>query len=226
MTKESSKTPCLFYIACSGFTSLFSLISDISFAMSLWLSSVLSRLFPPFRGHIHAPDCASSDFLPDHDLHNSWGCDYSSQSVVNHEKLRHLWEQYGRDPTGVRRNYHNLLREYTTLFRNFFNGYYPISLHAHVSDALLPTTVSSLIQNTCASSPLVLNNPALAPSSSATEDGKKIQQFVLDYLGWEELHVTHPRFAVVQGLYGAAFGPLVSTLVRTISAQVLRDSLV
>ncbi|EER44008.1 conserved hypothetical protein [Histoplasma capsulatum H143] len=176
--------------------------------MSLWLSSVLSRLFPPFRGNIHAPDCAPSDFLPDHDLHNSWGCDYSSQSVVNHEKLRHLWEQYGRDPTGVRRNYHNLLREYTTLFRNFFNGYYPISLHAHVSDALLPTTVSSLIQNTCASSPLVLNNPALAPSSSATEDGKKIQQFVLDYLGWEELHVTHPRFAVVQGLYGAAFGPL------------------
>ncbi|EQL32949.1 uncharacterized protein BDCG_17759 [Blastomyces dermatitidis ER-3] len=176
--------------------------------MSSWLSSVLSRVLPPSRGDSHGRDSAPSDLLPDHDLHNSWGCNYSAQSVLNHERILPLWEQYGRDPTGVRRNYHNLLREYTALFRDFFDGYYPISLHGHVSDALLPTTVSSLIQNTCATSPLVLNNPTLAPSSSAGEDGRKIQQFVLDYLGWEQLHVEQPKFAVVQGLYGAAFGPL------------------
>ncbi|KAK2745944.1 hypothetical protein FQN55_006016 [Onygenales sp. PD_40] len=177
--------------------------------MALWLSSALSRvLFPPLRVNSDATDRVPPESLPDHDLHNSWGCNYSSQSVVKHERMRHLWEQYGRDPTGVRRSYHNLLREYTLLFRDFFKGYYPISLHAHVSDALLPTTVASLILNTCASSPLVLDNAALAPSSSSTENGRKIQQFVLDYLGWDQLHVEHPKFAVVQGLYGAAFGPL------------------
>ncbi|KAL3471604.1 hypothetical protein BJX99DRAFT_266597 [Aspergillus californicus] len=140
------------------------------------------------HSHSHTP----SKILPDHDFHNSWGCVYSGESTLENDRIRALWQQYGENPTKVERKYHSLLSEYTLLFRDFFQGYYPISLHAHVSDALLPTTVASLILNTCASSPAVLNNRDLAPSPLPTEDGKKIQQF----------------FATVQGIYGAAFGPL------------------
>ncbi|KAL4875665.1 hypothetical protein BJY04DRAFT_201359 [Aspergillus karnatakaensis] len=146
--------------------------------------------------------------LPDHDFHNSWGCVYSGESTLKHPRIRDLWQQYGECPVKVERQYHSLLSEYTLLFQDFFQGYYPISLHAHVSDALQPTTVASLILNTCSSCPVVLNNSDLAPSSLPTEDGKQIQNFVLNYLGWNELHVHSPRFATIQGIYGAAFGPL------------------
>ncbi|KAL2841734.1 hypothetical protein BJY01DRAFT_256940 [Aspergillus pseudoustus] len=146
--------------------------------------------------------------FPDHDFHNSWGCVYSGESTLKDEGVRQLWQEYAENPTKVERKYHGILTKYTQLFTTFFRGYYPISLHAHVSDALLPTTVASLILNTCASSPLILINPDLAPSALPTEDGKKIQRHVLEYLGWNESHVTHPKFAAVQGIYGAAFGPL------------------
>jgi hypothetical protein len=52
------------------------------------------------------------------------------------------------------------LGEYTNLFSEFF-GYWPISLHAHATDALAPTTVASLVLNTVATSPLVLGSEGL-----------------------------------------------------------------
>ncbi|KAL4924108.1 pyridoxal phosphate-dependent transferase [Aspergillus undulatus] len=146
--------------------------------------------------------------LPDHDFHNAWGCVYSGESTLKHGRMRQLWHEYGQNPAKVERKYHSLLSEYTLLFRDFFQGYYPISLHAHVSDALLPTTVASLILNTCSTSPAVLGKPGLAPTSLPTENGKKIQDFVLEYLGWNQLHLKQPKFAIIPGIYGAAFGPL------------------
>ncbi|CEL03903.1 hypothetical protein ASPCAL05041 [Aspergillus calidoustus] len=146
--------------------------------------------------------------LPNHDFHNSWGCIYSGETTAKDKAVRQWWQEYFQNPALVETRYHDLLRTYTQTFAAFFCGYYPISLHAHVSDALSPTTVASLILNTCATSPLVLTTPDLAPSALATEQGKKTQEYVLGYLGWNESHVKNPRFAAVQGIYGAAFGPL------------------
>jgi hypothetical protein len=161
---------------------------------------------PGEETHIKAP----LDSVPDHDFHSSWGSTYSSRCIVNSVRTRQLWEQYACDSAGVERKYHILLNEYTELFRTFFNGYYPISLHAHASDALLPTTIASLLLNTAATSPLVLDSPTLSPSQCT--DGVKIRNFALDFLGWDESHVISPKFAVIDGVYGAGFGPLVSTL--------------
>ncbi|KAL3462472.1 hypothetical protein BJX64DRAFT_288374 [Aspergillus heterothallicus] len=144
---------------------------------------------------------------PDHNFHNAWGSIYSGDTLTD-PQVRQWWREYARDPAKVERQYHAILTKYTQLFAAFFRGYQPISLHAHVSDALVPTTVASLILNTCATSPLILQNPKLAPNDSPAEDGKKIQRRILEYLGWNNLHVINPRFAVVQGLYGAGFGPL------------------
>ncbi|KAL2825779.1 hypothetical protein BDW59DRAFT_161450 [Aspergillus cavernicola] len=87
---------------------------------------------------------------------NSWGCIYTGESTLKNVSSQNTQQ----------------------LFQGFFQGYYPISLHAHVSDALLPTTVASLVLNTCSTSPV------------------------------NELHVNHPKFAAISGIYGAAFGPL------------------
>ncbi|KAL2859365.1 hypothetical protein BJX68DRAFT_276724 [Aspergillus pseudodeflectus] len=146
--------------------------------------------------------------LPNHDFHNSWGCIYSGETTAKDEAVRQWWQDYFQNPALVETRYHDLLSTYTQLFAAFFGGYYPISLHAHVSDALSPTTVASLILNTCATSPLIFKNTDLAPSVLPTEDGKKVQEYVLEYLGWNESHVTNPRIAAVRGIYGAAFGPL------------------
>ncbi|KAI1631599.1 pyridoxal phosphate-dependent transferase [Biscogniauxia mediterranea] len=146
----------------------------------------------------------------DHDFHSAWGCVYSNQSTLSEASISGLWQQYADDPATVDRKYHMLLHDYTMLFSTFFDGYYPISMHAHASDALLPTTIASLILNTVATSPLVLNSPTLAPM--AHEDpkatGGRIRDFALDFLGWNAAHVQAPNFVVAEGIYGAGFGPL------------------
>ncbi|KAI0599011.1 pyridoxal phosphate-dependent transferase [Biscogniauxia sp. FL1348] len=158
-------------------------------------------------------ECPYDTQTLDHDFHSAWGCVYSNQSTLSDASISELWRQYADDPATVDRKYHMLLREYTLLFSTFFNGYYPISMHAHASDALLPTTIASLVLNTVATSPLVSNSPALAPM--AHEDpratGSRIRDFALDLLGWNTAHVQSPNFAVAEGIYGAGFGPLAHT---------------
>ncbi|KAI1496871.1 pyridoxal phosphate-dependent transferase [Biscogniauxia marginata] len=149
----------------------------------------------------------------DHDFHSAWGCVYSNHSTFGDETVLGLWQQYASDPAVVDRKYHMLLNEYTMLFSTFFDGYYPISMHAHASDALLPTTIASLILNTVATSPLVLNSPMLAPRANEDpkDTGNRIREFALNFLGWNTNHVQAPNFVVAEGIYGAGFGPLAHT---------------
>ena len=149
----------------------------------------------------------------DHDFHSSWGCSYASSSTLTDERLLKLWQDYASNPSIVERKYHQLLGEYTELFSSFFNGYYPISMHAHASDSLTPTTIASLMLNTVATSPLVLESESLRPKvdEKPSETGWRIRSFALEFLGWDERHVLAPTFAAVKGLYGAGFGPLACT---------------
>lgn len=154
---------------------------------------------------------------PDHDFHNSWGCSYGGgHSDVGDGGLEvsQLWQDYISDPAAAGRKYYMLLEEYTTLFHRFFQGYYPMSLHAHASDALHPTTIASLLINTGATSPLVLHSPTLAPrpDEKPEETGQRVRQFALDLLGWNETHVREPKFVYEAGGYGAGYGPLVCSL--------------
>ncbi|KAF2755569.1 hypothetical protein EJ05DRAFT_478545 [Pseudovirgaria hyperparasitica] len=153
------------------------------------------------------------DPLPDHDFHSVWGCSYSARSTLHDPAIRKLWEQYLVSPVSVDRQYHVLLGSYTNLFADFFGGYYPISLHAHATDALLPTTIASLVLNTVATSPLILNSEELRPKANEEpeETGSRIRDFSLELLGWTEAHVQKPTFVAIEGIYGAGFGPLAHT---------------
>ncbi|KAH6849644.1 pyridoxal phosphate-dependent transferase [Chaetomium sp. MPI-CAGE-AT-0009] len=85
-----------------------------------------------------------------------------------------------------------------------------MSLHAHASDALHPTTIASLLINTGATSPLVLHSPTLAPrpDERPEDTGQRVRAFALDLLGWNETHVREPKFVYEVGGYGAGYGPL------------------
>ncbi|KAI1431131.1 pyridoxal phosphate-dependent transferase [Xylaria sp. CBS 124048] len=146
----------------------------------------------------------------DHDFHSAWGSVYTNRSTVGDAEILPLWKQYAVDKGAVDRQYHSLLTEYTELFRKFFGGYYPISLHAHATDAIIPTTIASLILNTAATSPLILDSPVLRPKADekSEETGMRVRAFVLDFLGWSETHVLAPTFIVADNIYGAGYGPL------------------
>lgn len=146
----------------------------------------------------------------DHDFHNSWGSIYSNSGFTRDDRARKLWEDYTLNPARVEQQYHLLLSEYSERFQSFFNGYWPISFHAHVSDALISTTVASLLLNTASTCPLVVEDPALSPLLKDDPEPEKVQQFVRDLLGWSDIHATAPKLAIVEGIYGSAYGPLVT----------------
>ncbi|KAI0160740.1 hypothetical protein GGR57DRAFT_490364 [Xylariaceae sp. FL1272] len=145
-----------------------------------------------------------------HDFHNAWGSVYTSRSTVDDEHILPLWEQYAVDKGAVDRRYKVLLDEYTEFFQKMFGGYYPISMHAHATDCLMPTAIASLVLNTTAASNLVLESPILRPKpdEKPEETGMRVRSFALDFLGWDETHVITPNFIVAHNSYGAGYGPL------------------
>ncbi|KAE8400975.1 pyridoxal phosphate-dependent transferase [Aspergillus pseudonomiae] len=144
----------------------------------------------------------------DHDFHNAWGTIYSNNAFVSDNRARQMWEEYTVNPGRVEQQYHVLLNEYTDRFQSFFNGFWPITFHAHVSDALIPTTVASLILNTASTCPLVVEDPALSPLLKDDPEPEKVQEFVRNLLGWNDVHIKTPKLAIVDGIYGCAYGPL------------------
>ncbi|RYC56553.1 hypothetical protein CHU98_g9657 [Xylaria longipes] len=153
---------------------------------------------------------ARPDVLLDHDFHSAWGSVYTNRSTVGDKEILPLWQQYAVDKPAVDRKYHSILSEYTELFHKVFGGYYPISMHAHATDSLMPTTIASLILNTAATSPLVLDSPDLRPKADEKpeETGMRVRNFALNFLGWTETHVLSPTFVVADNIYGAGYGPL------------------
>jgi hypothetical protein len=173
-------------------------------------SETVDSLDSPSAPQIDKPSTQPLDAAPDHDFHNGWGCSYGA--AHDDAELSRLWQEYTSDPAAAERKYHLLLGEYTTLFHRFFQGYYPISLHAHASDALQPTNIASLLINTAATSPLVLHSPVLKPRPNETPEdtGQRVRAFALDFLGWNETHIQAPNLVYEAGGYGAGYGPLVS----------------
>ncbi|KAI3334060.1 pyridoxal phosphate-dependent transferase [Ustulina deusta] len=155
-------------------------------------------------------DAPSGDSPLDHDFHSAWGSIYTNRSTVGDKEILPLWQEYAVDKGSVDRKYQLLLNEYTDLFHKVFSGYYPISMHAHATDSIMPTTIASLILNTAATSPLVLDSPILRPKADEKpeETGMRVRDFALNFLGWNETHVLAPTFVVADNIYGAGYGPL------------------
>lgn len=88
----------------------------------------------------------------------------------------------------------------------------PISFHAHVTEALNPTTVASMLLRLA----IFLKFNRLGSIHISTPADRA---HAMNLLGQNEIHVSRPRWAAIEGSYAAAFGPIVS-IVSSRKAQV------
>ncbi|KAL9079675.1 MAG: hypothetical protein Q9157_001451 [Trypethelium eluteriae] len=137
--------------------------------------------------------------LPDHDFHGSWGRRYTICLP-----LSNLWDEYKSNRASVELRYDEILAEYTNLFMEFFDGFIPLSFHAHVSDASNPSLITGFLLYTAGVSILLGLDSSIPTRMVQPEMIEPIKRFY----GWNNCHITAPRFAVIRGAYGAAYGHL------------------
>lgn len=87
-------------------------------------------------------------------------------------------------------------------FRHFFGGWLPISYHGHITDALSPTTIASMMLRLAMFSITGCRSGRSASAPHLRSEATKL-------LEWEDSHLSTPCFALVENAYAAAFGPLV-----------------
>lgn len=103
------------------------------------------------------------------------------------------------------------------MFTEFFRGFIPVSFHSHVSDASNPATILSLLLYVAGTSIFLALDSDLPSQPVSTA----IKENIKKYYGWTDLHIKAPRFAVVRGVYGAAYGHLVSYTYFSLSVKLL-----
>ena len=124
---------------------------------------------------------------PDLDFHHSFGSFLTRKNPISASvdpDISRYWAMLSKTPTMLQYHIHNIGDRYRDAFRGFFTAE-PMSLHGHVSDASNPALLTSLIAH-------------LAESCSSDGDNSFL----------EEGDQADPRLAILEGSYGAGFGPL------------------
>ncbi|KAH7208674.1 hypothetical protein DER44DRAFT_254353 [Fusarium oxysporum] len=134
-----------------------------------------------------------------HDMHNRYGESLTWKPLSSHPRYFKLWTQYAHDPLLLDHSYSQLLVEYIERFRDLFLGIYPISFHSHATDAMSPTTITSLLLHMARTSES--QNSSIAETRSSME-------VVARALGWNRNHVQSPKVVILSRCFGAGYGPL------------------
>ena len=123
---------------------------------------------------------------PDLDFHQSYGSFLTRKNPISaavDAKIAEYWSTLSTTPTLLQHYFPTINENYRSAFRKFFNTD-PISLHGHVSDAMNPLLLTSLLLH-------------------LTQHSTKDRIFLLN-----EEDRAEPRLAIAHGTYGAGFGPL------------------
>lgn len=125
--------------------------------------------------------------FPDLNFHHSFGSFLTRKNPILESvdaDIGKYWDLLNKSPTMLQYHIHEIGDRYREAFRRFFTAE-PISLHGHVSDASSPALLTSLISHLTSGSSESDSNPFL------DEDDK-----------------ANPRIAILEGSYGAGYGPL------------------
>ena len=124
---------------------------------------------------------------PDLDFHNSFGSFLTRKNpaldTVDQDVGRY-WALLNKSPTMLQHHIHAIGDRYREAFRHFFTAE-PISLHGHVSDASNPALLTSLISHFASHPSASGSNPFFGEENKAS-----------------------PCVAILEGSYGAGYGPL------------------
>ena len=124
---------------------------------------------------------------PDLNFHHSFGSFLTRRNPIVDsvdQDIARYWNLLNQSPTHLQYHIHDIGDRYREAFRRFFTAE-PISLHGHVSDASSPALLTSLISH--------------LTSSSSTDDRSSLIR---------EEDKADPCVAVLEGSYGAGYGPL------------------
>ena len=125
--------------------------------------------------------------FPDLNFHHSFGSYLTRKNPISERvdtDVSKYWDLLNKSPSMLEYHIHDIGDRYRDVFRRFFTAE-TISLHGHISDASSPALLTSLICHL---------------TSSVTQNG--ISPFV------KEDCKANPCVAVLEGSYGAGFGPL------------------
>lgn len=124
---------------------------------------------------------------PDLDFHHSFGSFLTRKNPIlasADQDVSEYWALLNRSPIILQHHIHDIGDQYREAFRRFFTAE-PISLHGHVSDASSVALLTSLISHLTSICSKSGNNPFLGEEDKA-----------------------NPCIAILEGSYGAGFGPL------------------
>lgn len=124
---------------------------------------------------------------PDLNFHHSFGSFLTRKNPILESvdaDIGKYWALLNKSPTMLQYYIHEIGDRYREAFRRFFTAE-PASLHGHVSDASSPALLTSLISHF---------------ASGCSESGSNA---FLD-----EDDKSNPRIAILEGSYGAGYGPL------------------
>lgn len=125
--------------------------------------------------------------FPDFDFHHSFGSFLTRKNPVTEIvdiDVGKYWSLLNKSPAMLQYHIHDIGDRYREAFRQFFTAE-PISLHGHVSDASSPALLTSLISHLTSRCSIRGCNPFLA-----------------------EKDKSNPCIAILDGSYGAGYGPL------------------
>ena len=130
-------------------------------------------------------ECYPEEF-PDLDFHHSFGSFLTRKNPVMEsvdQDIGRYWALLNTSPTVLQYRIHKIGDRYREAFRRFFTAE-PISLHGHVSDASSPALLTSLIAH--------LTSHSESDCNPFLTEGDKL----------------NPCVAILEGSYGAGYGPL------------------
>ncbi|KAF4925451.1 hypothetical protein CGCVW01_v003572 [Colletotrichum viniferum] len=142
----------------------------------------------------------------DHDFNNCDGsilCFEQMQSLTLHNPL---WREYLGNRIGLERRYAELLHSYEESFAAYFGGFCPIDYGVTTSKTMNPDNIVKII--------LTLAEISMSESSDSSESPFTDEDDTLKRLGWDDIQVKRPRWALLSDTFAAAASTTVSSSVN------------
>ncbi|WQF85836.1 Putative pyridoxal phosphate-dependent transferase, major domain-containing protein [Colletotrichum destructivum] len=132
----------------------------------------------------------------DHNFNNAEGSILTFDQIQSLSMSNPLWQEFIGNRLGLEKRYGQLLHSYEESFAKYFGGYIPIDYASSGSKTTSPEVVVKMI--------LTLAELSMSESSESSESPFTDEDSTLKRMGWEDVQVTKPRWALLSDTFAAA----------------------